>query len=446
MKKVLILLSILLSATFLFANGQKESTLEVEVPMEMSFENATWTDVHGAGSQRSDPKSGSLEDAYSFAGNGYYNSIAPQGDAIRIYNYARLVRDAATAGTYPIVDTNQTTFYDDKTEIEAPISADQAWYGQDAQYSGNQPSYTVSTDEYTTYDEVTGLTWMRGPNSDLSEPTASDKFTIAQAEEYVKEMNATNYGGYSDWRIPTIKEQYSLILFSGLDVSGYEDDDITGLIAFIDVNAFNFAYGETSAHERIIDSQYLSTNGYVGDETLHFGVNFADGRIKGYGIKMFGNTDKTFFVQLVRGNAEYGENDFSDNGDGTITDRSTGLMWSQNDSQKGMDWEESLAWVQEMNESSYMGYSDWRLPNVKELQSILDYSHAPSYDDKPAIDTEYFECTSIINENNEKDYPWYWSSTTHASYLDSDSYAAYVCFGRATGYSPEMTMSEPPQN
>ena len=47
-----------------------------------------------------------------------------------------------------------------------------------------------------------------------------------------------------------------------------------------------------------------------------FGVNFADGRIKGYGLAMPGGAAKTFFVHCVRGNTSYGINSFVDNGDG----------------------------------------------------------------------------------------------------------------------------------
>ena len=82
----------------------------------------------------------------------------------------------------------------------------------------------------------------------------------------------------------------------------------------------------------------------TGDETL-FGINFAYGRIKGYGMSLFG-ASKTFFVIYVRGNSQYGQNSFVDNGDGTITDNASGLMWGQNDSGTGLDWEEALAWVQ----------------------------------------------------------------------------------------------------
>ena len=162
------------------------------------------------------------------------------------------------------------------------------------------------------------------------------------------------------------------------------------------------------AGERIIDSQYASSTKYVsttmnGDETL-FGVNFADGRIKGYGLKMPDGSVKKFSVQCVRGNPDYGKNDFADNGDGTVTDKATGLMWAQADSGKGLDWQEALAWVQEMNAQNYLGHNDWRLPDVKELQSIIDYTRSPDTTQSAAIDP-LFTCTGITNEAGQPDYP-----------------------------------------
>ena len=70
-----------------------------------------------------------------------------------------------------------------------------------------------------------------------------------------------------------------------------------------------------------------------GNATM-FGVNFADGRIKGYpaGSGRPGRPTKKYYVFYVRGNARYGQNDFHDHGDGTITDRATGLTWLKIDS------------------------------------------------------------------------------------------------------------------
>ena len=113
-------------------------------------------------------------------------------------------------------------------------------------------------------------------------------------------------------------------------------------------------------------------------------------------------------------------------------------MWSQDDSgddaPEGLNWEQALAYVEAQNDISYLGYSDWRLPNVKELQSIVDYSRSPDVTDSAAIDP-LFDVTSIINESGEIDYAFYWSSTTHANWTDSPGSAgAYVSFGRAMGY------------
>ncbi len=229
--------------------------------------------------------------------------------------------------------------------------------------------------------------------------------------------------------------------FTGTDPSGYEGDDTSGLVPFIDTDYFDFDYGDTSANERIIDSQYATTTTFVDESNaLLFGVNFADGRIKGYGLTLHGQ-DKTFTVACIQENTTYGVNDFQDNGDGTITDNATGLTWSQDDSgtvaPDGMNWAEALAWVEEMNAETYLGYSDWRLPNVKELQSIVDYTRSPETDGTAAIDP-LFHSTGITNEDGEADFGYYWSSTTHVNWTDAPgSAASYVAFGRALGYSSD---------
>jgi hypothetical protein len=342
--------------------------------------------------------------------------------------------DDDVALPYAIVDTNQSNCYNASAEMTCPNDGD-AFFGQDAQIDGYQPSYTVSGDGLTVYDNVTGLTWQRSPDiNEDGQILADDKLTYEEALARPATVNAANYGGFNDWRLPTIKEQYSLIQFNGQDPSGLMGNDTSSLTPFIDDKTFEFAYGDTSAGERIIDSQYASSNLYVStvEEDLLFGVNFADGRIKGYGLMLM-NMDKTFFVTLVRGNPDYGINDFEDNGDGTVTDHATGLMWMQDDSGEGMNWQEALAWAQTKNASNFLGYSDWRLPNVKELQSILDYDRSPDTTISAAIDPA-FNATKVSNEGYEDDYPWYWSGTTHAAYNGSGASGCYVCFGRALGY------------
>ncbi|MEW8219979.1 MAG: DUF1566 domain-containing protein [Candidatus Thiodiazotropha taylori] len=340
--------------------------------------------------------------------------------------------ESASVSGYPIVDTGQQLFFDNSSEISTPASHE-TFYGQDAQFNGNQPSYTLSDDGLTVYDNVTGLTWTRSGDLNADNDIDSDdKLTFSEAQSYPDSLNGINYGGFSDWRLPTIKELYSLMNFNGTDPMS---DDTSNLTPFIDTDYFDFAYGDTAAGERVIDAQYWSDNAYVdyvfGNQSAAFGLNLADGRIKGYPTA--GPVVKSNFALFVRGNTEYGVNDFNDNGDATVTDRATNLMWAQDDSGSGMLWADALAWVQQKNSEAYLGYSDWRLPNAKEMQSILDYSRAPSVTASAAINP-IFNTTQITNEDGNEDYPWFWSGTTHIRQDGSGSSAVYLCFGRAMGY------------
>lgn len=336
-------------------------------------------------------------------------------------------------GTYPIVDTGQAQTYDNDSAISVP-SRFEAFYGQDAQFDGNQPRYTINTDGLTVHDNVTGLTWTRSADFDNDgDIDAGDKMTYDEALAYVDTLNEESFGGYTDWQLPEIKQLYSLIDFRGTDPD--PDTQATdGLVPFIDTDYFNFAYGDTTAGERVIDSQWATSTLYVADDNLMFGVNFADGRIKGYGRTTPGSTsEKTFYVRYCRGSAIYGLNTFTDNDDGTITDAATGLMWTQADSGEGLDWEDALAYVQSKNARNHLGYDDWRLPNAKELQSIVDYRRSPDTTDSAAIDT-LFDTTTITNEDGQDDYPFFWTSTTFLRADGSASMAVYVAFGRGLGF------------
>jgi hypothetical protein len=343
---------------------------------------------------------------------------------------------------YAVVDTGQTVCYGNQNQITCPAKG-QAFSGQDAQHDGSQPSYTLSADGLTVYDNNTGLSWTQSPdlNGD-GDIDVNDKLTFAEAQAYPDTLSAQNFGGYSDWRLPSMKELYSLMDFSGTDPSGPGTFE---LIPFIDTDYFDFAYGDESAGERLIDAQFWSSNAYVGtvfgNQACAFGLNLADGRIKCYPSSTDGPMIKLNYVYFVRGNTDYGVNNFTDNGDGTITDHATGLMWSQDDSgdgvntgpRSGMNWEDALAWVEQKNAENYLGYSDWRLPNAKEMQSIVDYDRAPDATGSAAIDP-VFNITQITNEAGEADYPWFWTSTTHIKSNGSGFAAVYICFGRATGY------------
>ena len=361
------------------------------------------------GTAQNQPISGpqSMGNSQESAGDLLHSSLTvAEANAIE----ATLVADVDTStlsGNYPIVDTGETAFYSNDSVIREPDEGDR-FYGQDATYSGNQPSYTDNGDGTVT-DNVTGLMWQQDPG---------EKMTWAEAVEM---LDSFELAGYTDWRLPTIKELYSLIDFSGK----------TNQTPFIDTDYFMFSYGDVTG-ERSIDSQYATSTIYesdtMGGQTTMFGVNFADGRIKGYPI------NKEFYVMLVRGNETYGLNNFVDNGDGTITDLSTGLMWMMYDSgyleeNGAMDWEDALDWAETLD---YAGYTDWKLPNAKELQSIVDYTRSPDTTNSAAIDP-LFQATEIETILGTAGYAYYWTSTTHLDGKDPEAWAVYVSFGEALG-------------
>lgn len=95
--------------------------------------------------------------------------------------------------------------------------------------------------------------------------------------------------------------------------------------------------------------------------------------------------------------------------DGTVIDTETRLMWQQATAPGAYTWEHALSYCKSLN---FAGYSDWRLPTLKELFSIVDYSRL-----NPAINTNYFPDT--VSDS-------YWSSTTYA---DGTSGAWGMSFG-----------------
>ena len=328
--------------------------------------------------------------------------------------------EVSTDYPYTIVDTDQTWCFSDSEAVECG----EVFVGQDAQYEGLQPAYQDNGDGTIT-DLNTGLMWIQD---------AGNKTTYADA---IEELQTYTFAGYDDWRLPTIKELYSLALFSGVDASMASSSDVDGLWPLIDDDYFAFLYGDESGGQRVIDAQWLSSNVYVstvmGDQSCFFGFNFSDGRIKCYGLDGLGPSGG-YFAQYVRGGDDYGVNDFVENGDDTITDNATGLTWTQNDNGEALDWDSALNYCESL---SLGGSDEWRLPNIKDLHSLVDYSRSPDTTDSAAIDP-LFNMTQITNEAGEPDYGFYWSSTTLISYPSDVSWATYISFGRALGYMEEF--------
>ncbi|MBN2434381.1 MAG: DUF1566 domain-containing protein [Spirochaetes bacterium] len=106
---------------------------------------------------------------------------------------------------------------------------------------------------------------------------------------------------------------------------------------------------------------------------------------------------------------------FFDNGDGTVIDNMTGLMWLQSPDSITRNWETAIAYCDDLN---YAGHSDWRLPSINELETLKNYSQGV-----------------YINWLNSQGFTdiqlgFYWSSTTATSLNNNSAWciAGYVSY------------------
>jgi putative methionine-R-sulfoxide reductase with GAF domain len=87
-------------------------------------------------------------------------------------------------------------------------------------------------------------------------------------------------------------------------------------------------------------------------------------------------SDKNFKEVFLLNNGwqpmAYVQNDYKDNGDGTVTDWATGLTWEKFGSANKMSLEYVEAYIRKLNNDVFAGYTDWRLPTVDELNSLLE--------------------------------------------------------------------------
>lgn len=304
-----------------------------------------------------------------------------------------------------LTDTGQDKFYDDKGTFISKPSKEEDYYGQDAQFEGIHSAFKDNGDGTIT-DLNTGLIWQKTPDF--------KRHNFYNAFKYVDELEI---GGYTDWRLPTIKELYSISNFNG----ELTPEDFSKSKPYLDTRYFDFEYDKRMPFA----GQYWSATKYVkgGIQNKNiegaFGFNFADGHIKSYETGLYfdgknGVRNPGCFVRAVRGKENiYGTNDFFDNQNGTITDKATRLMWQKIDDGNTYNWKEALIYAKN---NQLAGYTDWRLPNTKELQSIVDYDKK----NIPAIDENFFSCT-----NNDS---WFWTGTTQGDFKYT---ACYIAFGKA---------------
>ncbi len=110
-------------------------------------------------------------------------------------------------------------------------------------------------------------------------------------------------------------------------------------------------------------------------------------------------------------------NQFEDNGDGTVTDRATHLMWQKGGSEEGRTYLDALQYAQELNKKAFGGHSDWRVPTIEELASLLESSW--KNEDlfiEPIFDPKQKSCWSTDTLGLERA----WNVDFHLGYVTDD--------------------------
>ncbi len=233
-------------------------------------------------------------------------------------------------------------------------------FGEDSDYPRVPTSYTISESGKVTIDNNTKLMWERDSNRKWM-----------QSKEIVEYCDNLELDGYTDWRLPLMKELQSIA-------------DYGEFLPAIDMEAF-------LNMPRLVSGIWTFPRSDHPEHVWHIG--FPDGHVMGQ------HTYSRKLVRCVRADngAAYHANSFIDNGDGTVTDNVTKRVWQQNLDYVRRSWDDAINYCENLE---YADRSDWRLPNLRELISIVDYNRY-----EPAIDEEYFPNTPIKY--------FFWSSTSY---------------------------------
>ncbi len=268
------------------------------------------------------------------------------------------------ADTFKLSDTGQTACYD-TAGVQIPC----AGTGQDGAYIINPMSYTDNGNG-TVSDNNTGLIWQKDDDNNTY-----NWYQASGTYDALSNPNSQNVCGSlgADWRLPTKKELLSIVDYS-IPYPGPT------------INTTYFPNTQTTW------PHWSSTTSTCYYPDYAWQVFFNSGDVASINPK-----GGPAYVKCVR-NEQLDFGHFMDNQDGTVTDSATDLTWQQSEP-GNMAWESAVNYCEGL---SLGNKSDWRLPNIKELASIIDDALV-----NPAIDTGFFPNAYAA---------YYWSSTTDASH------------------------------
>ena len=246
--------------------------------------------------------------------------------------------------------------------------------GEDNDFNIHVPFY-INHGNGTATDTVTGLMWQTVDGGEM---------TVENAAIY---CDTLTLGGHSDWRLPNVHEAYSIL-------NHQNNNPAMDVLVFPKTGA---EYWWTSEKQVNDASKVWCTNAGGG----------AGNHLKSETISAGGT--KKFHVRAVRDiTTPVAVEHFTIASPTTVIDNLTGLMWRSQFLPDTLTWESALTYA---DTSTTAGFTDWRLPNIKEIQSIMDVSRI-----NPCLNTSYFTANPAMK---------CWASTTlpnktvSAWYLDT---------------------------
>jgi hypothetical protein len=265
-------------------------------------------------------------------------------------------------------------------------------HGEDADYARNPPSFEIIGDGEIILDNNTKLMWERHLNwqwEKVVPPKGAwrpqDVFPSKDGEprrrpyhEGVQYCKTLKLGGFDDWRMANIKEGHTIADYGSARPTihmKYFKDVFPGIPGYGDRGKGGMWGGPIAPDHP--------------NSAWHLG--FIDGHNMGYPRGGY----KTTRCVRADNNGSYFLPEFVNNGDETVTDKFTGIVWMQKASEDKMTWEEAIQYCEDLQ---FASQKDWKLPSNKELTSLVDLRKQ-----KPAIDTSVFQ---------DVDYKaYYWSRT-----------------------------------